>query len=96
MCVIVSHYPPYCSKWNPIEPRLFSHVYEAMEGVIFYDYQTVQKLIEQTPTSTGLTVVVRLNLKEYKTGIKIPKKLLSNQPIRYHPVIPELNYRIYP
>lgn len=36
-----------------------------MSGVVFSDYQTVKKLIEQTSTKTGLTVVVRLNLKEY-------------------------------
>ena len=96
MSVIISHYPPYCSKWNPIEHRLFSHVHKAMEGVIFSDYQTIQKLIEQTSTKTGLTVTVRLNLKEYKTGIKTPKLLIDNQRIRYHTIIPELNYRIYP
>jgi hypothetical protein len=96
LSVIVSHYPPYCSKWNPIEHRLFSQVHKAMEGVIFSDYLTVQKLIEQTSTKTGLTVVVRLNPKEYQTGIKIDKNLLDNKRIAHHPTIPELNYRIYP
>ena len=37
LAVIVCHYPPYCSKWNPIEHRLFSQVHKAMEGVIFSD-----------------------------------------------------------
>ena len=31
----VSHYPPYCSKYNPIEHRLFPHVTRACRGVIF-------------------------------------------------------------
>lgn len=96
LSVIVCHYPPYCSKWNPIEHRLFSQVHKGMEGVVFSDYQTVQKLIEQTSTKTGLTVVVRLNLKEYQKGIKIDKAELDTKRIAYHPVIPELNYRIYP
>ena len=61
LSVIVSHYPPYCSKWNPIEHRLFSQVQKAMEGVVVSDHQTVQKLIEQTSTKTGLSAVVRLN-----------------------------------
>jgi hypothetical protein len=26
LSVIICHYPPYCSKWNPIEHRLFSQV----------------------------------------------------------------------
>lgn len=67
-----------------------------MEGVVFSDYHTVQKVIEQTTTKSGLTVVLRLNLKEYKTGIKIKKEDVDENRIAYHPVIPELNYRIYP
>lgn len=96
LSVIVCHYPPYCSKWNPIEHRLFSQVHKAMEGVVFSDYQTVQNLIEQTSTKTGLTVVVRLNLKQYEKGLKINKAEIDPKRIGYHPVIPELNYRIYP
>lgn len=96
LSVIVCHYPPYRSKWNPIEHRLFCHVHKAMEGVIFSDYQTVQNCIAQTATKTGLSVVVRINLKRYETGIKIDKSLIDQSPIHYHPVIAELNYRIYP
>lgn len=96
LSVIVCHYPPYCSKWNPIEHRLFSQVHKAMEGVVFSDYQIVQKLIEQTSTKTGLSAVVRLNLKEYQIGIKVNKTDIDEKRIVYHPAIPELNYRIYP
>jgi len=96
LSVIVCHYPPYCSKWNPIEHRLFSEVHRAMEGVVFSDYQIVQKTIANTATITGLTVVVRLNLKEYQTGIKIDKSEVDKKRIAYHPVIPELSYRIFP
>ena len=96
LSIIVCHYPPYCSKWNPIEHRLFSQVHKAMEGIIFSDYQTVQKAIEQTTTKTGLKVIVRLNLKHYQTGIKVEKNDLDQKRIRPHPTIPELNYRIFP
>ena len=92
----IAHYPPYCSKWNPIEHRLFSQVYKAMEGVVFSDYQTVQNLIEQTTTKTGLTVVVRQNLKHYDIGLKINKAEVYPKRISYPTDIPELNYRIYP
>ena len=37
LSIIVSHYPPYSSKWNPIEHRLFCHVHQAMSGVVFSD-----------------------------------------------------------
>jgi hypothetical protein len=96
LSVIVCHYPPYCSKWNPIEHRLFSQVHKAMGGIVFTDYETVQRAIENTSTKTGLTVVVRLNLKEYEKGIKIDKSQVDEKRIAHHPIIPELNYRIYP
>lgn len=64
--------------------------------MVFSDYQTVQKLIEQTSTKTGLTVVVRLNLKEYEKGIKVDKCQLYEHRIAYHSKIAELDFRIYP
>jgi hypothetical protein len=35
--VIVSHYPPNSSKWNPIGHRFFSHVHRAISGEVFYN-----------------------------------------------------------
>ena len=96
LSIIVCHYPPYCSKWNPIEHRLFSHVHRAMEGVVFTSYDIVKDIIKQTSTKTGLTVEVRLNLKDYPTGIKVDKSEIDKHRIDHHPEIPELNYRIYP
>ena len=32
----VAHYPPYCSKHNPIEHRVFPHVTRACQGVIVH------------------------------------------------------------
>lgn len=96
LSVVVCHYPPYCSKYNPIEHRLFCHVHRAMEGAVLKDYQTVKQLIEQTSTKTGLTVVVRLNLKHYQKGIKTDKNQIDKSRIAYHPAIPDFNYRIYP
>lgn len=93
---IISHYPPYASKWNPIEHRLFCHVHHAMSGAVLSDHHTVKELIGATSTGTGLTVVVRLNLKEYPKGIKVNKESIDQQRIQYHPKIPELNYRINP
>lgn len=91
---IIVHYPPYCSKWNPIEHRLFCHVHRAMSGVVFSDYQIVKELIEKTSTDTGLTVVVRLNLKKYQTGVTVDKNQIDQKRILKHPIIPELSYRM--
>ena len=94
--IIVCHYPPYCSKWNPIEHRLFCHVHKAISGYVFSDYNTIKKLMEQTATKTGLTVIVRLNLEKYEIGLKIDKNKIDIKKIKRHDKIPELNYKIYP
>jgi Rhodopirellula transposase DDE domain len=39
----IAHYPPYTSKYNPIEHRLFPHVSRVCQGVIFDSVQTVQQ-----------------------------------------------------
>jgi Rhodopirellula transposase DDE domain len=45
--IIVAHYPPYASKWNPIEHRLFCHVHQAMSGQMFKDYQFVKRSLKK-------------------------------------------------
>ena len=92
--IMVCHYPPYCSKWNPIEHRLFCHVHRAMQGTILTSYEVVQKVIQKTSTSTGLSVVVRLNLKHYPTKIKTTENEVDSDRIMFHQKIPKLNYRI--
>ena len=37
----VAHYPPYTSKYNPIEHRLFPHLTRACQGVIFENVELV-------------------------------------------------------
>lgn len=92
--VIICHYPPYSSKWNPIEHRLFCHVHKAMQGAVFSDYNIVKELISKTSTDTGLKVHVRLNLKEYKTGIKTDKKEVDYTRIQFNKNVPHLSYRV--
>ena len=42
MNILVAHYPAYCSKWNPIEHKLFSHLHRAWQGAIFHNIQIVK------------------------------------------------------
>ena len=77
--IIISHYPPYCSKWNPIEHRLFPHVHRAMQGVVFSSYELVKELIGKTSTSKGLSVIVRIVHQQYLTGLNVPGKRLQNK-----------------
>jgi hypothetical protein len=64
----MAHYPPYCSKHNPIEHRVFPHITRACQGVIFHTVDIAQQCIERTKTTTGLRVTVRLLEKVYQTG----------------------------
>jgi hypothetical protein len=92
--IIICHYPPYSSKWNPIEHRLFAHVHQAMKGVVFADYSIVKELIEKTTTDTGLRVVVRMNTKSYQIGSKTSKDQVDFNRIQFHPIIPQLSHRL--
>ena len=92
--LVICHYPPYASKWNPIEHRLFAHIHHAMQGVVLSDYNIVKELIEKTITKSGLKVMVRILNKQFDTGIKGAKEKLDNNRISHHPIIPELSYRI--
>src|SRR5664280_1280795 len=66
----VAHYPAYCSKYNPIEHRLFPHVTRACQGVVFTSIERVKKLIARTKTKKGLQVFVNLIETIYETGRK--------------------------
>lgn len=92
--LIICHYPPYASKWNPIEHRLFAHIHRAMQGVVLSDYHIVKELIEKTTTLTGLEVIVRIVDKNYRIGQKTNKDELDFKRIRPHPVSPKLSYSI--
>lgn len=92
--ILVCHYPPYASKWNPIEHRLFAHVHHAIQGVVLSDYKIFKELVEKTRTETGLKVTVRFLDKHFETGIKTDKEKIDFSRILAHPNIPELSYRI--
>ena len=49
----VAHYPPGCSKYDPIEHRFFPHVTRACQGVIFTTIGLIQKKMAETRTRKG-------------------------------------------
>ena len=91
---IICHYPPYASKHNPIEHRVFPHLHRAMEGVVLTDYELVLELARKTTTTTGLKVMVRINDQYYPTGVKTTAQEIDFQRIQPHPALPHLSYRI--
>jgi len=92
----VAHYPAYCSKYNPIEHRLFPHVTRACQGVVFTSIERVKKLIERTKTKKGLQVFVNVIETIYETGRKVCERFKNNMPIIFDCLLPKWNYRAIP
>jgi hypothetical protein len=92
----VAHYPPYCSKYNPIEHRLFCHVTRATQGVIFHNLEIAKHYIAKTATSTGLKAFVSILDKVYQTGRTCLKSFKENMKIAFDAVLPKWNYTALP
>lgn len=96
LSIRVCHYPPYASKWNPIEHKVFPHVTRAMAGVKLESVDTAKNLIKQTQTKTGLRVAVNVTKKIYKTGVKVAKETIKKINITKHGQLGQLNYTVAP
>lgn len=92
----IAHYPPYTSKYNPIEHLLFPHVTQACQGVIFQSVEMVRETMSETHTSKGLRTTVDILPGDYKTGIKAPKDYKKNMRIVFDDELPAWNYRAIP
>ena len=88
----VAHYPPGCSKYNPIEHRLFCHVTRALQATVLTTVELAKRLIARTHTTTGLRVLVEVARKTYLAGEQVADRFFESWPIRNHPRLPELNY----
>jgi DDE family transposase len=92
----IAHYPPYESKSNPIEHRLFPHVTRACQGVVFVSVDLVKDLMERTTTKTGLRVTVDVIATSYPTGAKAPVDFKKRMAIVFDDLLPKWNYRALP
>lgn len=92
----ICHYPPYASKWNPIEHKVFPHVTRAMAGVRIESVEEAKELIKNTKTKTGLNVLVRTTKKLYEKGKKATKEAIEKINIKRHGDLAKLNYTIFP
>lgn len=92
----IAHYPPYCSKYNPIEHRLFPHITRACQGVVFSSLGLVTDLISKTRTQKGLKVFVHIIDKVYKTGRKVSETFKSTMRIVFDETLSKWNYCAVP
>lgn len=96
LSIRIAHYPPYCSKYNPIEHRLFPHVTRACKGVPLETIETAKHSMEKTKTATGLSVVVRIIDKVCETGRKYADEFKETMTIRFDEHLPKWNYTAIP
>jgi hypothetical protein len=96
LTVTVCHYWPGCSKWNPVERRLFSEISKNWEGKPLRSFGLMLGYIRGTTTTTGLTVKAYLDEGIYKKGQKATKEEMRQLNLESHSVCPSLNYTIKP
>lgn len=92
----IAHYPPYTSKYNPIEHRLFPHLTRACQGVIFDSVEMVKDLMASSKTKTGLKVFTAVLDKVYETGRKVTEEFKQTMEIVFDNYLPQWNYTAKP
>ena len=96
LTVTVAHYPTGCSKWNPIEHRLFGPISLNWAGQPLRTWETLLALIRGTTTTTGLEVqAVRLD-GVYDTGLRVSDAQMATLNLTAHEVCPTWNYTLCP
>jgi Rhodopirellula transposase DDE domain len=94
--VTVCHYPPGCSKWNPVEYRLFSQISLNWAGRPLKSLRVMLAYIRGTPTAAGLTVRAVLDEQTYPKGQKATRHDAKKLSLREVEVNPQWNYVICP
>jgi hypothetical protein len=92
----LAHYPSYCSKYNPIERRLFPHISRACSGMLFDNLDTVVNLMGKASTRKGLKTTVNVIRRVYETGRNATDEIKRNLKIIFDDLLPKWNYRAIP
>jgi hypothetical protein len=96
LAVTVCHYPPGCSKWNPIEHRLFGPISSNWAGHPLDTWDTMLGYLQGTTTTTGLTVRAALHDGTYHTGESVSDAVMATLNLTRHDVCPSWNYTLRP
>ncbi len=92
----VSHLPPYCSKYNPIDHRVFCHVSRTLQSLLLRSIEVIRDAIARTTTRPGLRVVTELARRLYPSGVKASATYLQNETIIRDQDLGTYNYRFEP
>jgi len=96
LSVTVCHYPTGCSKWNPIEHRLFSQISLNWAGQPLRTFETMLGYLRDTTTTTGLRVTTSLLEGVYETGKRVANAVMKTLHVEPHSICPQWNYTIHP
>ena len=94
--VTVCHYPTGCSKWNPIEHRLFSEISKTWAGCPLTSFETILSYLRATTTATGLEVAAHLVTTIYQKGIEVAEEVMASLHLTPHDTCPQWNYTLRP
>jgi hypothetical protein len=96
LTLTVCHYPAGCSKWNPVEHRLFSQVSRNWQGKPLRSLDVMLGHIRATRTETGLEVTAQLDEGFYKKSVRYSHQDADRLSLKTHDVCPQWNYAISP
>jgi len=92
----IAHYPPYSSKRNPIEHRMFCHVSRVCSWIPFTNMEVVKSVMSRTSTKTWLSVQVVILDAQYETGKAYLRNYIQTMRIQKDDYLPKRNYKICP
>jgi Rhodopirellula transposase DDE domain len=96
LIIVVTHYPPGASKWNPIEHRMFGAISGNWAGEPLVSYETILKYIRTTRTETGFRCRAWLDRKDYPARQRAKPEDKASVRLKPHKVLPKWNYTIWP
>ena len=96
LILVVTHYPPGASKWNPIEHRMFSVISGNWAGEPLVSYETVLKYIRTARTETGFRCRAYWDRKNYPTRQRVTPEDKARVQLKPSRVLPRWNYTIWP
>jgi hypothetical protein len=96
LTVTVCHYPTGCSKWNPVEHRLFGPISLNWAGHPLRSWDTLLAYVRGTTTETGLRVSAQLDNSVYLKGQAVSDAEMAQLRVEPHAVCPRWNYTLRP
>jgi hypothetical protein len=96
LTVVVTHFPPGASKWNPIDHRMFSLISGNWAGEPLTSYAVVLRYIRRTRSGTGFHCRASLDRRKYQAQHSVPPEERARVRLQRRKVLPQWNYTIKP